>query len=434
MFTDERRHKVWSELGQCELSCFRNILSWDVFQEVAELAVVKVVECPLSVVNLAWLGIAAAVHRTLSWGEVLEQVFELVSESEGFSRPKSMGKTGKVDKKKKPSVTNHNPHGTQGMSVTEEAFAQARQKMPMRFWMTLLMVLGERFEKRRRDMVRWKAFRLLALDGTDFDLPAFNALKSHFGLPRGGAGAGRAPKARMAMLQLPLTRMPYRYELAPWNVSEITLAQRLLEHLQSMDLVLMDRGFWSYWLMAGVAQRKAFFGIRVKVGSRLNTVKRLGPKERILLWTPNPNRLRMWRAAGHDVPDTMELRIIEYKIPGFRPSAIATNVLDPKVISRDDWTRLTTECAAAGHLLPGLYHCRWEIETTFRELKKTQQWDRPHWLRSRSPRSIEYEVAGHVLFYFLTRWLIAEAAQKTKQDPRRLSFLKTLRALDNAVP
>jgi hypothetical protein len=434
MFKDERRHKVWNELGQCELSCFRGILSWDVFQETAQRAGVKIVECPLSVVNLAWLGIAAAIHRTLNWGEVLGQVLELVQEAEGFCGPKPKRKNGKAGEKRETSCSKHNPHGTDGVSVTEEAFAQARQKMPLQFWVSLLVVLGERFEKRRRDMVLWKTFRLLALDGTDITLPAYGPLKKHFGLPRGRRGAGRAPKARMAMLQLPLTRMPYRYELAPWKVSEITLAQRLLAHLRAKDLVLMDRGFWSYWLMAAIDQRQAFFGIRVKAGSDLKTIKRLGPKERIVRWSPSAKQHRKWKRHGHDVPATMDLRIIDYQIPGFRPSAIATNVLDPKVISRDDWTRLTTECAAAGDLLPGLYHCRWEIETTFKELKKTQQWDRPHWLRSRTPRSIEYEVAGHVMFYFLTRWLMVQAAHETKQNPRRLSFLKTLRALDQAVP
>ena len=435
MFTDERRHKVWSELGQCELSCFRDILSWDVFAEAAQRAAVKIVKCPLSVVNLAWLGIAGAIHRTSNWAGVLALVVELVDEAEGYHGPPMLNakRHGKGKKAKPPSHT-HNPHGTDGISVTEEAFAQARQKMPLRFWIALLTVLAERFEERHKQMVRWKGFRLLALDGTDVDLPAYDALRKHFGMPRGGRGAGRAPKLRMAMLQLPLTRMPYRYELAPWNVSEMTLAQQLLASLEGMDLVLMDRGFWSYWLMAAINQRKAFFGIRVKAGSRLKTIQRLGPHDRIVLWSPKPKQLSKWRLKGHVVPETMKLRIIDYQIPGFRPSAIATNVLNPKVISSDDWTRLTTESAAAGNLLPGLYHCRWEIETTFKELKKTQQWERDHWLRSRTPRSIEYEISGHVLFYFLTRWLIAEAAHETKQDPRRLSFLETLRALDHRVP
>lgn len=434
MFTDERRHKVWNELGQCELNCFKDILSMEVFVEAARRAGVRIVRSPLSIVNLAWLAIAGAIHWSLDWGGVLAKVLELVNEAEGF--PATLQpEPGKRGKKAKASGSKHDPRGTDGVSVSEEAFTQARQKVPMKFWMALLMVLGERFEKKRRDMVRWKGFRVLAMDGTDISLPAFEKLKEHFGLPRGGAGDGHSPKARMVMLQLPRTRMPCAYELGPWNVSEIAMAQRLLMHLWSMDLVLLDRGFWSYWLMAAISRQGAFFGIRVKAGSHnFKTIRRLGANDRVVRWTPSPKSLAKWRRAGHEVPPTMDLRMIEYQIPGFRPTAIATNVLDPEVISREDWTRLTTDCDSDGRLLPGLYHWRWEIETTFKELKKTQQWNREHWLRSRTPRGIEYEIAGHVLFYWLTRWLIADTAHDTGQDPRRLSFVNALRVVDDAIP
>jgi hypothetical protein len=40
-------------------------------------------------------------------------------------------------------------------------------------------------------------------------------------------------------------------------------------------------------------------------------------------------------------------------------------------------------------------------------------------LRSHTPASIEYEVAGHVVLYLLIRWLIVEAATKTKSNRRK---------------
>ena len=48
-----------------------------------------------------------------------------------------------------------------------------------------------------------------------------------------------------------------------------------------------------------------------------------------------------------------------------------TNVLDPQAITRDEWLRLAT--TEVGRVVePGLYHRRWEIETTFCELKVQQ--------------------------------------------------------------
>ena len=55
-------------------------------------------------------------------------------------------------------------------------------------------------------------------------------------------------------------------------------------------------------------------------------------------------------------------------------------------------------------------------------LKVDQGLDRH--LRSHTPASIEYEVAGHVVLYLLIRWLIVEAATKTKSNRRKKQSTK----------
>jgi hypothetical protein len=435
MFTDERRHKIWSELGQYGLRCFREILSPDVFAEAADRAAIRVIKSPLSVVNLAWLGIAAALHCTRSFAEVLVVTWTILEDAQ-FSDPQSkpLRKAAKRGTKSKSRKKAHDPRGANGAQVTEEAFAQARKRMPLQFWAALLMVLVERFQLRHRKLTRWKGFRLLAIDGTEITLPGHPLLKAYYGLARGKRGTARRPQARMVMLQFPLVRFPYRYLLAPRKTAEITLAEQLMSHVEINDLLLLDRGFWSYWLLADIIQRQAYFGIRLKSGSRLTTLRSLGRGDRLVKWTPHPTKLRKWKQQGREVPPSLTLRVIDYQVPGFRPSGVVTNVLDPAQASREDWVRLTTESDAGRRLLPGLYHHRWEIETTFRELKVSQQWHRDHWLRSRTPPSIEYEIAGHVIFYLLVRWLMVDAAVEAGVDPLRLSFLKTLRAIGDALP
>ena len=62
-------------------------------------------------------------------------------------------------------------------------------------------------------------------------------------------------------------------------------------------------------------------------------------------------------------------------------------------------------------------------ETTFHELKAIQGL-----LRSRTPESIRYEVAGHVVLFLLVCWLMVEAAQRAAADgdPLGLSFKHAL--------
>jgi hypothetical protein len=266
----------------------------------------------------------------------------------------------------------------------------------------------------------------LALDGTAIALPGWEWLAKFFGTANNGKKK-RVPQARLVMLQLPLGRIPYRYELAPRYVAEKTLAARLIESVLPKDLLLLDRGFWSYGLFWKIQIQEAFFGIRRFRTAKLKTLRRLAPGDRLVRYAPSDRR---WRQQG--LPESIDLRVIDYQIKGFRPSAVVTNMLDPQVTTREDWVRLTVETEPGRLLDCGLYHRRWEIETTFFELKVSQGMKTN--LRSRTPEGIRYEVAGHVLFYFLIRWLMVEAATSYGEDPLRLSFTQALRELQDMSP
>ena len=91
---------------------------------------------------------------------------------------------------------------------------------------------------------------------------------------------------------------------------------------------------------------------------------------------------------------------------------------------------MTTVHEAGRVLDNSIYHRRWEIETSFRELKVVQKMKE---LRGRTPGSIDYEIASHVLLYLLIRWLMVEAASERGIDPLRLSFTEALREIDMMV-
>jgi len=425
MFTDELRHKVWNEIRQRDLRAVGKLLPDEVFLGAAELAGVRLGRSALSLVQLVWLGIASAIDRTRSFASILQLTVKLLDDN-GTWHPRALSKSKRKGRKTAPgrrTTSKHSPRGTLLTRISEEAFVQARARMPLSFWTALLLVLGQRFEEQHAAWVRWKEFRLLALDGTTINLPAWRGLKTHFGVAKNAKSKGRT-QARLVMLQLPLVRMPWRYAVGPIGQGERTLAAELLDHLSPGDLVLMDRGFWSYGLFHQIQGRGAHFAIRLPAGIRLHTLRRLGPRDRLVRWNmPTGPR---WRGSG--LPAHLDLRVVDYKIRGFRPSAVVTNVKSPRKVSREDWVRLATKTeAGARRLEVGLYHRRWEIETTFSELKVTQGLEGS--LRSRRPPGVYYEIAGHVLLYLLVRWLMVEAAAAAGLDPLRLSFKAALEEL-----
>ena len=422
MFRDEHRADVRRQLHERGVMVFAKFLTDDLFRRAARLAGCRIVLSPLSLVNMVWLGIACAFDSAKSFAAVLDLTLKILNDAPSVCRREVPAKASKSRNagKVKNARSKHDPRrGDDPAKVSEEAFVQARNRMPLDFWLMLTFLVADQFIHQHADALRWKNFRLLALDGTLVNLPRFKPLADHFGLAKGSRG-GRVPQARLVMLMFPMARLPFRYALGGKKQSEKAMAEPLVNMLSEGDLLLMDRGFWSYRIFHLTAERKAFFAIRQVASAHLKHIRKLGPDDTIVEYAPKD---RKWRKLG--LPPKMELRRIAYEIPGFRPSAVITNMTDPKRVSRADWVGMTTH--QTGRILDrSVYHRRWEIETSFRELKVVQEMKV---LRGRTTKTIEYEIAGHVLLYLLLRLLLLEAATAHGLDPLRLSFTGALREI-----
>ena len=424
MFTDESRDNVWQQLRQRGLQAVTGVLTPQAMQAAAQAANVRIGKSPLNACTLAWLAVVGAVHTTKSFAEVLKITLKLLDDTQ-IAVCKPERKSSKQRRKR----SKHDPRGTSAL-VSEEAFVQARQKLPLKFWTWLLLILADSFQRQHPEHVRWKRFRLLMLDGSDIALPRWKRLLTHYGAA--GSGEARTPQARMLMLAFAQARLPWRYEVVPQSCHEQTAAKRLLQHLVADDLVLMDRGFWSYGLFWLIQQQGAYFAIRLREGVTLRHRKRLGTQDELVEWTPVVRAKNRCSWAGEGLPKSITLRVIRYQIRGFRASAVVTNLLSPQDVSRDEWVRMASR-DQQGHVLEaGLYHRRWEIETMFYELKVFQGLEKS--LRSRTPRGIEYEIAGHVLLYFLIRRLMVDAAKRHDAHPLQLSFKHALQEFEDLRP
>lgn len=424
MFKDEARDSVWQQLRQRGLQAFAKVLTPQAMQAAAAAAGVAIGVSPLNACTLTWLGIVGALHTAKSFADVLVITWKLLEDGR-CPMPKPRKSRGSKRGKRSP----HDPRG-RSSQVSEEAFVQARQKLPLQFWLWLVVILAEQFQQQHPEQVRWKRFRLLMLDGSDIALPRYQRLLKHYGAA--GSGQARTPQARMLMLALAQARLPWRYAVVPQSCHEQTAAKGLLAHLGPDDLVLMDRGFWCYGLFWQIQNQQAFFAIRLRRGISFRHLKRLGTGDALVEWRPSTRCKKRCSWAGMGLPKSIRLRVIRYRVPGFRASAVVTNVLSPRDVSRDEWVRMATVDEQGGVLESGLYHRRWEIETLFYELKVFQGMEAS--LRSRTPAGIEFEIAGHVLLYFLVRRLMVEAAVTHGMHPLRLSFKHALAEFEDMRP
>jgi hypothetical protein len=418
MFVDPTRRDVWDKIRHRDFRAFASLLTRQDIERAAIDAGVRLGGGPLCLFVLVWLAIACALHPSRSFASVLGLALKLMRNDPDWEpaaitshRPASR----KARARRPEPRSKHDPRGSgDPFQLSASAFTQARAAMPWGFWVALISILARRFEQQHPGMIRFKRFRLLALDGTCLELDHWHELVQRAGTSRNREGAG-TPQARLLLLQFPSVRLPVRFALEPYSVGERTAAEPILQALRRDDLVLIDRGFWSYGLFCQIAGAEAHFAIRKMSGVNFKSLESLGGQDRLVRWTPTD---RQWKGEG--LPSSIQVRVIGYQIKGFRPSAVVTSVVDPKEISRDEFVRLATADQVGRVLEAGLCHRRWEIETTLYELKVTQGMDGS--FRSRKTKGVAFEVAGHLLLYFLMRCRIVEAAEAAGVPPLRVSY------------
>ncbi|MBT2446506.1 IS4 family transposase [Streptomyces sp. ISL-43] len=254
---------------------------------------------------------------------------------------------------------------------------------------------------------RW---RLVAVDGTTFDVPDSEENDARFGRPKTHRGERSAfPQVRVVALAECGTHAITHAALGPFTTAESVIARELFDALGPHDLLMADRGF------AGLEQWRAASAGGADLLWRIKSNAVL-PVRREL---PDGSYLSDIAAAGdRKRADATVVRVIEYTLddPG-RPQHTVPYRLITTILDHE---------AAPATELAALYNERWEIETTLDELK-THQRGPAQVLRSRSPDGVEQEVWGHLLVHHAIRQLMHTAAEGAGTDTDRLSFTRTLR-------
>ncbi|MEE1820891.1 IS4 family transposase [Streptomyces sp. BE20] len=261
---------------------------------------------------------------------------------------------------------------------------------------------------------RW---RLMAVDGTTFDVPDTEENDARFGRPATHRGERTAfPQVRVVALAECGTHAITHAALGPFTTAEPVIARELFGALGPGDLLMADRGFagLDQWRAASAGGADLLWRIKA---SAVLPVRRELPDGSYLsdIVAARDHRKRA---------DPTVVRVIEYTLrdPG-RPRHPAPYRLITTILDHD---------AAPATELAALYSERWEIETAFDELK-THQRGPAQVLRSRSPEGVEQEVWGHLLVHHAIRQLMHTAAQDTGTDPDRLSFIRSLRLVRRQV-
>ena len=201
---------------------------------------------------------------------------------------------------------------------------------------------------------------------------------------------------------------------------ELSLLHKLLDQFKVGDLMLADRGFSSYALMALMLLRgvHSLFRLHAARPADLRRGKRLEKNDRLVVW------LKPWdwqrprylpKALWNCLPQELAVRVVRFnlEIPGFRTRSVTlvTTLVDAR-------TYPARELAA-------LYARRWKIELWFRDIKTSMGMEV---LRCKSPRMAHKELEMFFIAYNLIRCLMVRASVFYNVPMERLSFKGTVDA------
>jgi hypothetical protein len=245
--------------------------------------------------------------------------------------------------------------------------------------------------------------RMVAVDGTCLDVADTVENAEFFGRPGVSKGERAAfPQTRMVALAECGTHAVFAAEIGKYSQSEARLTGPLLDQLEPGMLLMADRGYFSYALWRKAIATGADLLWRV-------SPDRSGPKPAHAGDLPDGSwlaRLRCSTPASARNEEPMLVRVVDYAIEDGRENPttyrLLTTLLDP---------------AAA-------YAQRWEVESTFDELKTHQRGPRTV-LRSKSPDLVLQAIWGHLCCHYAIRSLMAQAAAHS--GPDRVSFVAALR-------
>jgi hypothetical protein len=308
-------------------------------------------------------------------------------------------------------------HGLPVPSANTGAYCKARAKLPLPLVQDLTRHSGRELERQAPDGWRWRGRRVLLLDGTTANLPDTPDNQQAYPQSRRQKPGLGFPMLRLVVLLTFATAALLDAAEGPCvgaGTSELALFRQLVDGLEPGDVVVADRHYCAYWLVAWLLQRRVDVAFRLH-GQRhvpLAWSHRLGKDDWLIRWERPRRHAWMDEARWRQLPEFLLLRLVRVRVrrPGYRTRLIkVVTTLAGLEVSKDD--------------VAELYHWRWHVELDIRAIKATLGMDE---LRCTTAALARKELWVHLLGYNLIRTLLAQAAGHAGLRPRQLSFAAAL--------
>lgn len=247
-------------------------------------------------------------------------------------------------------------------AVTASAWTQARAKLRHTAFVELNQVaVVDSVYENTEELTLWRGHRLLAIDGSVLRMPESTALFEWFGgqeqpINQNGPCGERVGQARFSVLYDCLNRIVLDARVGKYTEHERAQALEHLSAARAGDVIVLDRGYAGYLLLAQFAARGVHFVVRCNrqcfaEATRLFECNEDGASVTVML----PAATRRKEAKADGLALELKVRFVSLRLPTGELEVLVTSLLDEALYPTKEF-------------LP-VYHQRWGVETFYGQLK-----------------------------------------------------------------
>jgi putative transposase len=304
-------------------------------------------------------------------------------------------------------------HGMQPPSPDSGEYCRARHKLNAQVLRQLVYGIAEQMSYQNPDHWLWHGKDVKLVDGFTFTMPDTPENQEEFPQSKTQKPGVGFPIARACTVLSLANACIHDVAIGPYagkETGETALLRKVLDSFKPGDVMLADRYFCSFFMLAILKSRGIDVCMRLHQLRQVDRskVKRLGDNDYIDTWH-RPQRAKwMSRQLYDSIPEQMEIRIVTFDAKTenhTEPLNVVTTLLDhEKYPARE---------------IGKLYGYRWHVELDIFSIKQSLNLDH---LRCKSPDMIRREFWTTLLAYNMVRLVCAQAAFVHKKLPRQMSF------------
>ena len=277
-------------------------------------------------------------------------------------------------------------------SIAASSFCEARQKLPEDIFKELNQELINHWQN-NHELPTWKDHRIFAVDGSRVNVPR-ELINNGYKLYNKERGR-YYPQGLMSCLYNLQEKVVYDFSFVT-HMNERLCALEHMKQLTEKDIIVFDRGYFSYLLLYKILEQgiQGIFRLQVQDGgtnSKVLDFWKSHQDDTIIEYIPSVTVIHDLKKRGFDLAiKPLTVRLIKHRIDN------ETYVYATTLISES----YSKECFAE------IYHGRWGIEELYKISKLFIEVEDFH---AKTARGVKQELYAHLLLINIARFFEFEA-------------------------